>query len=147
MDQLKQYLEDKKYTVIDITKHIINRDSFVKYWNLSENKPKVIMYYTKNTINNYIFMKCSKMKSINYCIIHNHRYLFTTIDDFDNNTRVTIDKFIDSNMECDVCMRESSYLPSCPKCFYKMCIECHNTLSKQEDIFKCPQCRQEFERN
>jgi hypothetical protein len=79
-------------------------------------------------------------------MIHNHRYLMTTINSFDNDKRITVDKFLKSEMEYDVCMCNESYLPSCPKCFYKMCITCCDILSKQDTTFKCPRCRHEFER-
>jgi hypothetical protein len=102
MDQLKTYLEEKKYKVIDITS-VITVYSYGIYSNLVKSKPNVIIYFKRNDKNNIIFEVCNASQNNNYYLLHKDNYMYINMHgDFTNLLKISINKFLNGESECGI---------------------------------------------
>src|SRR5271170_3220919 len=132
MEELIKYVQSKQYNVINVTTSILDETSYKKYIELALIRPKVVMYFEKNILNELLFdprVTHFSGKNANYIMLHKNRYMAVIFNNgFDQKVQETVDKFLYKEITCQVCDKYHETLKSCFNCMYMICKKCSDKV-------------------
>jgi hypothetical protein len=151
--QLRNYLETKKYTLVNLSR-MPDQNMLLKYYDELKDQPNKVLYIEKNESNHVLF-KGENATGTNLLLFNKTSYSFYVISDFDTHImddkfKRNIDMFLnlsDKKKECNICFETKEYVYYCNTCSYGVCKKCGESMGNHNNNvmeIKCPQCRTEI---
>ena len=155
MDQVVTYINEKGFKPIDIT-NVVNPLNYNKYVTKACERPKVVLYFKRNEMNNPCFTSVRAIDTVNYFFLNKNNYFISVVNDImDCSLKTCVNGFLELTeqlFECMTCKQHYEKVNNCDNCFYNICHTCAIKLLKHDKVsdatiyykFKCPRCEKYF---
>lgn len=139
MEHIIQFFKDKKIVAINLTALVTTIDSLKKYY--KQKRPNVILYILRNDRNEKLFEYMGAPDDHTCCLVHKNKGIAVNINQFDDQFKSKLEKFISEELECNICYNKESMYISCENCGCNVCFTC---IDKIKNV-ACPECNTKIE--
>ncbi len=122
MDSVLKYFEEKKYQVIDNTLTFDKKTVYQIFPKL-RNDSKLIIMYKQTERTKDLFTLLLPHTTADYVFFNKDNYMVLSTDDLELYKKL-IDDFLNNNLSCIFCHKESILSSNCNKCHSVMCGVC-----------------------
>jgi hypothetical protein len=139
MEDLIQYIKNKNYNVIDIT-NSVNVLTYALHTKKLMNEPNTVAYFLRNKQTDHLFKILEMSDQTNLFFINKDNVFYVTFTGkFIKYIKLSINKFLEGDSECNICYDTDSYSIMCMTCSFRICNSCVSKLVEQNKT-NCPQC-------